>query len=260
MLEIGHRLCDLSREAVLPFFRQPIDVENKAGSGGYDPVTAADQAAERVIREELARSCPHHGIVGEEFGAERADAADVWVIDPIDGTRAFITGSPLWGTLVGLIGSGQPELGLMDQPFTGERFWAGAERSYWRGNSGEIRELSTRACPSLGSAVLATTHPDLFASGEEADGFFRIKDQVRMSRYGGDCYSYAMLASGFIDIIVEAGLNSYDIAALIPIIEKAGGVVTTWDGKPAFNGGRIVACGDERLHEAALRVLQSGGG
>jgi len=257
MLEIGHRLCDLSREAVLPHFRTSLVIDNKDGNNGYDPVTIADRAAEKAIRDELLKVCPQSGIVGEEFGTHQGDAKDVWVVDPIDGTRAFITGSPLWGTLIGLVSDGQPELGLMDQPFTGERFWSGAGQSYWRGPRGDTLTLTTRTCPDIASAVLATTHPDLFATGREAQCFERVKSHVRMSRYGGDCYGYAMLASGFVDVIVEAGLKSFDIAALIPIIEHAGGRVTTWDGRPATEGGQILACGDPRLHDVVLDLLNT---
>ena len=177
------------------------------------------------------------------------------MIDPIDGTRAFITGAPVWGTLIGLQHEGQPILGLMSQPFTGERFWAGGASAYWRQGAGKPKRISTRACGKLDQAVLTSTHPDLFADGAEREGFARLKSRVRMTRFGGDCYGYCLLAAGFIDLAVEAGLKPYDIIALVPIIEAAGGVVTTWDGKPPTEGGRILAAGDARLHAQAMAVL-----
>jgi myo-inositol-1(or 4)-monophosphatase len=179
------------------------------------------------------------------------------VIDPIDGTRAFIIGAPLWGTLIGLLDAGQPVLGLMNQPFTGERFWGagGKARSSTRG--GAPRSLKTRPCATLADAVLTTTHPDMFSAPGEQAAFQRLKAQARMTRFGGDCYAYCLLAGGFIDLIVEAGLKTYDVVALVPIIEGAGGRITTWQGKPATEGGRIVAAGDARLHKEALAVLRT---
>jgi myo-inositol-1(or 4)-monophosphatase len=178
-----------------------------------------------------------------------------WVIDPIDGTRAFIMGYPLWGTLIGLLDAEKPVLGVMDQPFTGERFWSGANAAYFRAVDGKARRLKTRACPRLADAILSTTHPDLFETGGEKEAFARLKERARMTRYGGDCYAYCLLASGFIDIVVEAGLKAHDVVALIPIIERAGGCISTWTGEPAAAGGRIVAAGDARMHEQALAIL-----
>jgi myo-inositol-1(or 4)-monophosphatase len=177
------------------------------------------------------------------------------VIDPIDGTRAFIMGSPMWGTLIGLLDGEEAVLGLMDQPFTGERFWSGATGAHFRNGNARPRRLKTRACASLAEATLTTTHPDLFAKGQEADAFARLAARVRMTRYGGDCYGYCLLAAGFVDLVVEAGLKTHDVVALIPIIERAGGRISTWEGGPAIEGGRIVAAGDPRLHEQALAVL-----
>jgi myo-inositol-1(or 4)-monophosphatase len=254
LVDFAHALADSSGEVIRPHFRSKLSVANKATGGAFDPVTAADEAAERVIAAAVAARWPEHGFIGEEHGERRADARYRWVVDPIDGTRAFIMGWPMWGTLIGLLDAGAPVLGLMDQPFTRERFWSDAEAAYVRSPDGEQR-ISTRPCAGLAHAVLSTTHPDLFDAGEEADGFARLKAQVRMTRYGGDCYAYCLLAAGFVDLIVEAGLKPYDIVALIPIIERAGGRVTTWDGKPATAGGRIVAAGDPKLHEAAMAVL-----
>lgn len=219
------------------------------------PVTAADRAAERAISRLISKRFPDHGVVGEEDGSLRAEAQWRWIIDPIDGTRSFITGTPMWGTLIGLLDAGRPAFGIMNQPFTRERFWSGEDGAFMRVGDAAPTPIRTRACPNLSDAILSTTHPELFAAGIEADGFARLKNRVRMARYGGDCYGYCLLAAGFVDVIVEAGLKSYDIVALIPIIEKAGGRVTTWDGKPATEGGRIVATGDARLHEQVLAVL-----
>jgi myo-inositol-1(or 4)-monophosphatase len=224
--------------------------EDKSRGGAFDPVTEADRAAEVAMRQLIKRSFPTHGIIGEEFGAEREDADYVWVLDPIDGTRAFIAGLPTWGTLIGLNRAGRPVFGMMHQPFTGERFFGDGGSATFRGPGGE-RRLHTRRCASLGDAVMATTSPKLF-SGNALRAYDRVESVARLARYGCDCYAYCMLAGGHIDLVVEAGLKPYDIAALIPII---GGVVTTWDGGPAANGGAIVAAGDRRVHAAALELL-----
>ncbi len=256
-LEFAHRLADISGEAALPYFRKSIAVRNKAAATGFDPVTAADRSAERAIRKAIKARYPEHGIVGEEF-AQVAGAGHLnWIIDPIDGTRAFITGMPLWGTLIGLLDAGEPVLGLMNQPFTGERFWGAGGKAYSSIRGGTPRRLKTRPCASLAEAVLTTTHPDMFSKAGELPAFEKLKAQARMTRFGGDCYGYCLLAAGFIDLIVESGLKSYDIVALVPIIEGAGGRVTTWQGKPATDGGRIVASGDPRVHKEALAVLRA---
>jgi myo-inositol-1(or 4)-monophosphatase len=255
LLKTAHDLADLSGDILRPYFRKPIAVTDKGRDGAFDPVTAADRAAERVIRRALAERWPAHGLVGEELGTTREEARLRWVIDPIDGTRAFIMGSPLWGTLIGLLDEGQPLLGLMDQPFTRERYWSDAKASYLRTAAGKARRLQTRACPRLADAVLCSTHPDLFEPGREIDSFARLTSSVRMTRYGGDCYSYCLLAAGFVDLVVEAGLKPHDIVALVPIIERAGGRVTTWTGGSPSEGGAIVAAGDARLHDAAVALL-----
>jgi myo-inositol-1(or 4)-monophosphatase len=255
-LDFAHRLADISGEAILPHFRKPIAVRNKAGPTGFDPVTVADRAAERAIRKAIAGQYPEHGIVGEEFAAVAGAGRFNWVIDPIDGTRAFITGMPLWGTLIGLIEAGEPVLGLMNQPYTGERFWGAGGTACSRTRDGTAQRLETRPCAGLADAVLTTTHPDLFSVPAELAAFLRLKAAARMTRYGGDCYAYCLLAAGFVDLIVEAGLKPYDVVALVPIIEAAGGRITTWQGKPATDGGRIVAAGDARVHQEALAVLR----
>jgi len=255
-LEFAHALADLSGAAILPHFRKALAVTSKGGRAAFDPVTVADRAAERAIRKAIHTCFPDHGIVGEEYGQVAGAGRYRWVIDPIDGTRAFIMGSPLWGTLIGLIEGSQPILGLMDQPFTGERFWSDGQRAYWRGRKGKSQRIRTRPCARLADAVLTSTHPDLFALREEAARFDTLKSGALMTRFGGDCYGYCLLAAGCIDLIVEAGLKSYDVVALIPLIEAAGGCITTWDGGPATEGGRIIAAGDKRVHQEAMAILR----
>ena len=255
LLACAHDLADASGEVIRPYFRRQMKIENKDQGAGFDPVTAADRGAERVISRMLAKSHPHHGLTGEEYGSRNIDARLRWVVDPIDGTRSFMTGALSWGTLIGLLENEAPLLGVMDQPYVGERFWAGAKAAYMRTPDGRTRKMRTRPCAKLSDAILNTTHPDLFAAGREAAGFDRVKTAVRMSRFGGDCYGYALLANGLIDLVIEVGLKPFDVIALIPIIEKAGGRMTTWDGKSAVNGGRVVASGDANLHDEVLRVL-----
>ena len=255
LLAFAHELADASGKVILRHFRRHLSVENKAADGGYDPVTAADRDAEQAMRKLVQSRHPDHGFEGEEYGADAVEARWRWVVDPIDGTRSFVLGLPTWGTLIGLTCAGAPVLGMMDQPYTRERFWAAGHGAWFSGSDGRRRRLRTRSVGSLSDAMMTTTHPDLFTPGEESRGFARMKAKVRACRYGGDCYAYCLLAAGHIDVIVEAGLKSYDVAALVPIIEAAGGVITTWGGAPATTGGRIVAAGNSRLHAEALRLL-----
>ncbi|MBX6426641.1 MAG: histidinol-phosphatase [Variibacter sp.] len=247
-------LATRAGEALLPFFRTSLGIDNKSAAGGFDPVTAADRAAESAMRALIRSTFPDHGILGEEFGSERPDAEYVWVLDPIDGTKSFIAGMPAWGTLIGLTQRGKPVFGMMHQPFIGERFSGDGRAAHYRGPAGN-RDLQARACAGLSEAILFTTSPLLM---DEADrqAFARVERKVRLSRYGGDCYAYCMLAAGHVDLVIETGLNPHDIVALVPIIEGAGGIVTTWEGEPPERGGRIVAAGDRRLHAAALALLQ----
>jgi myo-inositol-1(or 4)-monophosphatase len=254
-IAFAHELADLSGAAIRPYFRRAIPVENKAGKRGFDPVTAADRSAEQAISQSLAKHWPEHGLEGEEYGSRQGSARLRWVVDPIDGTKAFILGLPVWGTLIGLMDGDTPILGVMDQPYTRERFWSGIRASYFRGPDGQKRRLKTRACHELRNAMLSTTSPDLFAPGVEQRRFTALKARARYARYGGDCYAYCLLAAGYIDVIVESGLKAHDVVALIPIIERAGGCITTWDGHSAARGGRIVATGNPRLHEEVLSSL-----
>ena len=252
-------LADVSGETILPFFRSSLGAHNKATSGAFDPVTEADRAAEVAMRRQIEAQFPEHGIVGEEFGATREDAAYVWVLDPIDGTKSFISGLPMWGTLIGLKHNGRPCYGMMSQPFTRERFFGDGAAAYWtgpahRGNGQERRRLRTRACERVEDATLMTTSPRLF-SDERRAAYMRVENLAKVPRYGGDCYAYCALAAGHVDLVIEDGLNPYDIVALIPIVEGAGGIVTTWDGGNAAQGGSIIAAGDPLVHAAAMKLL-----
>lgn len=255
-----HQLADAAGEASLPFFRTALGATDKNVGGAFDPVTEADKAAEAAMRRLIGAQFPNHGVVGEEFGTQGASAEFVWTLDPIDGTRAFLCGLPLWGTLIGLGKNGAPVYGMMSQPFTRERFFGDGARADWRGPGREgglvERRLATRPCAALGEATLMTTSPHLF-SGETEAAFARVAQECRLVRYGGDCYAYCMLAAGHVDLVIETGLKSYDIAPLIPIIEGAGGVVTNWEGGSAAQGGSVIAAGDARLHAAAMARLRA---
>lgn len=243
----------------LAHFRKSIAVANKgARSGDYDPVTQADRDAETSIRTLIRARYPGHGIYGEEHGFEGGDSGLTWVIDPIDGTRAFITGQLHWGVLVALFDGHTPVLGAMLQPFTKELFIADGTHS-WLECDGQRTSLAVRACAQLGDAILCSTTPEMFDAAGELAAFEALASCVRMRRFGGDCYSYCMLAHGLVDVIVEADLKPYDIQALIPIIEGAGGIVTDWQGNSAAHGGRVIAAGDRRVHEAALEMLKGVG-
>ena len=248
-LPLAHRLADASGAVIMRYFRQGLAVADKDHIAGYSPVTAADREAETAIRALINEACPDHGILGEEHGHERPDARFIWVIDPIDGTKAFISGMPTWGTLIALQDRGTGIIGMLDQPFLGERF-VGHGEGAWLGD----RRLATRQCPDLGAATLMATEPDMFTPSERA-GFDALAARVRLRRFGADCYAYGMLAMGFVDLVVEASMNPWDIAALIPIVEGAGGRVTSWDGGPVGSDGRVLAVGDPRLHEPVLEIL-----
>jgi myo-inositol-1(or 4)-monophosphatase len=248
-------LATVSGEAIRPFFRTALGVEDKSRGGAFDPVTAADRTAEQAMRTLIRQKFPAHGIIGEEFGAERSDAEYVWVLDPIDGTKSFISGMPAWGTLIALTRGGKPVFGMVHQPFIGERFSGDGEAAAYRGPAGS-RALQARPCAALADAILYTTSPRLMNAADRA-AFSKVEEAVRLSRYGGDCYSYCMLAAGYVDLVIETEMKPYDVAALIPIIRGAGGVVTTWDGGAGEGGGRIVAAGDRRTHAAALELLNA---
>ncbi len=252
LLAFAHRLADAASGETLPRFRRLSRVENKL-SEGFDPVTQADRAAEKAMRQLIEEHYPEHAILGEEFGIREGGDLQ-WVLDPIDGTRAFISGMPSWGTLIGLNDRGVLKLGIMDQPFTGERYVAARGGGGCLHHRGSKTQLKTRACSSLETAILASTSPDLF-TGKLANLWRNIARAVRLVRYGGDCYNYALIAAGQIDAVIEPGLNPYDIQALIPIIEEAGGVVTNWHGEAVAQGGNVLATGDRQLHDILLTKL-----
>ncbi len=247
-------LADTSGPVVLRHFRKALTVDNKASGGAFDPVTKADKGAEKAIAKALKQSHPDHALIGEEFGTS-GNSSYQWVVDPIDGTRAFIMGSPMWGTLIGLLKDGEPVLGIMDQPFTGERFWSESKASYVRVRDGKPRRLKTRATARLADAIFTTTHPDMLSGPGAERALAALQSATRMTRFGGDCYNYCLLAAGYIDIIVESGLKNFDVVALIPISERAGGCVTTWTGAPATGGGSIIASANPKLHDAALKLI-----
>lgn len=248
------QLATVSGNTILPFFRTALAVDDKNGGGHFDPVTAADRAAEQAMRTLIRRHFPEHGIIGEEFGNDRDDAEYVWVLDPIDGTKSFIAGMPVWGTLIALTRLGEPVFGMMHQPFMQERFTGDGQSAHFRGPAGK-RDLHVRLCASLAEAILFTTSPLLMQEPDRAI-FHRVENKVRLSRYGGDCYAYCMLAAGHVDLVIETELKPHDIVPLIPIIRGAGGIVTSWDGGPAEAGGRVIAAGDARVHDAALKLLR----
>lgn len=248
----AHELADAARAAILPLFRTGLDADNKAGAG-FDPVTAADRAAEDAMRAILSRRRPNDAILGEERGRTEGTSGLTWVLDPIDGTRAFLCGSPTWGVLIAAVQDGHPVYGIIDQPFIGERFEGGFGRAQVAGPLGTM-PLATRPARALGDAILATTFPEIGTPADEA-AFRRVKDRARLTRYGMDCYAYALLAGGHIDLVVEAGLQPYDIQAPIAVIEAAGGIVTDWTGGPAHQGGRVIAAANREIHAEALAYL-----
>jgi len=252
LLAFADTLADAARVAILPYFRAPHRVENKR-SDIFDPVTDADRASETAMRALIEREFPEHSILGEEFGGELATRGYQWILDPIDGTRAFVAGLPTWGVLIGLYHDGAPLIGVMDQPYLDERYrgFPGGANATIRGAT---RALNTRACAAMSDAILSTTDPTLFR-GEEVAAFERARDGAKVMRYGFDCYAYCMVASGTMDCVIESGLKVFDIAALIPILAGAGGGVCAWDGGSAAKGSRVLAYGDARVRDEALALL-----
>jgi histidinol phosphatase-like enzyme (inositol monophosphatase family) len=248
-LQLANAMADAVRGIVRPHFRQRLAVDSKADSS---PVTIADREAEAAMRTILAREVPQHGVFGEEHGVERADAEYVWVLDPIDGTRAFITGLPIFGTLIALLHRGVPVLGIIDQPILKER-WLGVDGQPSTLNGQPAR---VRACPTLDRAYMYSTSPIMF-SGDVSRKHAALTTAVKLFRWGGDCYAYGLLASGHVDLVVEAGLKLYDFAALAPVIKGAGGLITDWQGKELDmqSDGSALAAGDPAVHRAAARIL-----
>jgi myo-inositol-1(or 4)-monophosphatase len=254
-LDFALMLAERAGDAILPHFRQAIVVDDKGGARGYDPVTVADRGAETIIRDGISRTFPSHGIFGEEHGRRAGTSAYTWVIDPIDGTRSFILGQMHWATLIALRDEDRPIVGIAHQPYVGESFVAiaGGSAEWRRGDARRV--LATRRCASVTDAVLACTTPDMFATPATQAGFSRVRTRARLTRFGSDCYAYCLLAMGLIDVVIESSLQAYDIQALMPIVEGAGGVVTTWRGERCDDGGDVVACGDPSLHAKVLKLL-----
>jgi histidinol phosphatase-like enzyme (inositol monophosphatase family) len=234
-------------------FRTPLAVENKWESG-FDPVTAADRDAEIAIRAVIANRFPDHGIIGEEWDPKASAGAYDWIVDPIDGTRAFISGVPVWGTLIGLLHEGRAVAGLMAQPFIGETFIGLPGEAFYM-HGGSTTPIRTSGVTDLARAKVTATSPDIFELAGTVGNINRLRRATLQCRWGLDCYGYCLLAAGHIDIVAESALKNVDIAPLIPIIEAAGGIVTTWDGGPAEQGGNCIAAATPELHAAALKVL-----
>ncbi|WP_299679363.1 histidinol-phosphatase [uncultured Roseobacter sp.] len=250
----ARHMADAARAAILPYFRaRDLTPDNKLDEG-YDPVTEADRGAERAMRAILSKERPDDAILGEEYGASAGSSGLTWVLDPIDGTRAFVSGTPTWGVLIAVSDAEGPFYGLIDQPYIGERFVGCAGKAELTSPAG-VRSLSTRATSELSEAIVFTTFPEV-GTPQEGAAFRAVAEQAKLTRYGMDCYAYALLAAGQIDLVIESGLQAYDIQAPIALIEAAGGVLTNWEGAAAHDGGRALAAANAEIHAKALAVLQ----
>lgn len=254
VIRVGHLLADAARAATLPYFRTASLPTDNKDAGGYDPVTEADRAAERAMRDILATERPDDGILGEEYGTVAGTSGLEWVLDPIDGTRGFVSGTPTWGVLIALSDSTGPIFGIIDQPYIRERFIGTPQGATVTGPSG-THALATRAPRDLSQATLFTTFPEV-GSAIEGTAFAAVSQQARLTRYGMDCYAYALVAAGQVDLVIEAGLQPYDVHAPIAVVHAAGGIVTDWQGGPAHNGGRVLAAANAQIHAQALALLQ----
>lgn len=258
---VAHLLADAARPEALRHFRVGVEAQDKGPGregpsedpGRYDPVTEGDRAAERAMRAVLARERPHDAVLGEELGATEGTTGLSWVLDPIDGTRGFLAGTPTWGVLVAVADAQGPLLGIIDQPYIRERFAGGLGVATVTGPSG-VAALRTRPPRPLAEAILLSTFPEIGTAAERR-AFERVAAQARLVRYGMDCYGYALLAAGQVDLVVEAGLQPYDVAAPLAVVEAAGGLVTDWEGGPAHGGGRVLAAANQEVHGEALALL-----
>jgi histidinol phosphatase-like enzyme (inositol monophosphatase family) len=250
-IALAGQLADASGAIIRPYFRTPISVDTKADDS---PVTIADREAETVMRTIIEDAYPDHGIFGEEHGFVRTEAEFAWVLDPIDGTKAFISGMPIFGTLIALMRNGKPILGIIDQPISGER-WVGAAGTPTTLNGAPI---ATRKDSTLATATNYTTHPDMFKTDDERTRVAAMAAQVAVSRYGGDCYAYGLLATGYVDLVTEASLKIYDFMALVPVVEGAGGIMTDWSGAPLdrHSDGHVLAAANETCHREAMAYLK----
>ena len=258
--ELDDFLVGLNRatsSVILPLFRADHGLEDKGKGGAFDPVTEADRGAEAAIRKLVSERYPDHGVIGEEYGEDRPDAEFVWVLDPIDGTRAFISGLPLWTTLIGLRFQGEPVLGSIGQPYVGELFIGSQAHGSRLMARGQSRLLKVRSCERLREALIATTDPEGCFDGAEAGAWTQVRAGARLARTGADAYAYAMVAAGVMDLVLEAGLKCWDIEAAVPVIEGAGGIVTDWRGdRIGRNGGQLAIAGDRRCLDEALVALR----
>ncbi|RSK31414.1 histidinol-phosphatase [Rhodovulum iodosum] len=253
LIATAHALADAARAATLPHFRDSALSVDSKGQGDFDPVTEADRGAEAAMRAVLAERRPEDGILGEELGQCDGQSGLTWVLDPIDGTRGFLAGTPTWGVLVAVSDANGPVYGIIDQPYIGERFCGGLGEAHLDGPHGR-RALRSRAARPLDEAILFTTFPEVGTADEER-AFRRLSGKARLTRYGMDCYAYALVALGQVDLVVEAGLHPYDIHAPIAVIEAAGGLVTDWQGRPVHGGGQVIAAANAQVHAAALALL-----
>ncbi len=255
LVALAHRLADESAKVISKYFRSGFHIEDKKDQS---PVTIADKEAEQAIRAILAQERPHDGIHGEEFGSDRGKSGYLWVLDPIDGTKSFATGRPIFGTLIALVHNGEAIIGLLNQPISGER-WIGVRG---QGTTFNGKPCRTRKCPDISRANVSTTGPDLFAWDDYTKLYGFLKDHTGFTLYGGDCYSYGTLASGWLDGVCEGHMKLHDYAALIPIVEEAGGIITDWQGRPlplepSFDNRAVIASGDKPLHDALKKLLSS---
>lgn len=249
-------LAKASGDVINPLFRTELTMTDKRGYDFFDPVTEADKGAEAAIRKLINEHFPDHGIYGEEYGQEIGKSPLTWTIDPVDGTRAFVLGLPTWGTLVALHNGAEPVLGMLNQPFTNECFIGAPQIGLAElRNASGVRSLRTRDCGSLANASLTSTHPSMFDKEPMHSAYEELRRSVSQEGFGGDCYAYGLVALGTHDLVVENMLSAYDIQALIPIIEAAGGIVTSWDGGPADLGGAVIAAGNAKVHGEALAIL-----
>ena len=249
----AHKMADAARAAILPLFRTGLVSDNKDATG-FDPVTQADRAAELAMRDVLAELRPDDGVFGEEFGQTDGVSGLQWVLDPIDGTRGFISGTPTWGVLISVRDATGPLYGIIDQPYIGERFEGGFGHAELIGPMG-ARALGTSAVADLSDATVLTTFPEV-GTPQDGAGFHAVADRCKLTRYGMDCYGYALVAAGQVELVIEAGLSAYDIQAPIAVVQAAGGIVTDWNGGPAHDGGRAIAAANAQIHAQAVEILK----
>lgn len=256
LIGVAHKLADAARPETLRLFRVPglVADDKTAGTVDFDPVTQADRAAEEAMRKVLAQLRPDDGIIGEEFGTKPGTSGLTWVLDPIDGTRGYISGTPTWGVLISVADATGPLFGIIDQPFIGERFCGGFGVAEVDGPMGK-HPLATRKTRGFADATLLSTFPEVGTPAERR-AFEKVAQEVKLTRYGMDCYGYALLAAGQVDLVIEAGLQPYDIQAPICVVKAAGGIVSNWQGGAAHHGGRVIAAANPDIHAVALSVLQ----